>query len=221
MPGLSSSDASPARLADAVARAGVTDRAVLEALRQVPRAAFAPADQVEHAHQDRPVDIPHGQVTTQPSLVAGMLAALRLAGDEAVLEVGSGYGFQTAVLARLCRFVWSVEWFVDLAEAARANLARQGITDVEVATGDGSAGLPDQAPFDAVVVSAASPEVPDPLVEQLAEGGCLVQPIGRGGGEDVICFEKRGGDLVRRSSVTPARFVPLRTASLDGDSGRR
>lgn len=214
------SHSSPADLAAAVARAGVTDDAVLEALQRIPRAAFVPEGQVEGAYQDRPVDIPHGQVTTQPSLVAGMVAALELTGDETVLEVGSGYGFQTALLAQLCRFVWSIEWFADLAEAARENVASQGITNVEVVTGDGSAGLPERAPFDGIVVSAASPEVPGSLVEQLAEGARLVQPIGRGGAEDVVCFEKPGGVLVRRSSVTPARFVPLRTASAGTHSPR-
>lgn len=211
MPGTSDSTASPSRLAEAVARAGVTDRAVLDALHRIPRAAFVPEGQLSHAYQDHPVEIPHGQVTTQPSLVAAMIEALKLAGDEVVLEVGSGYGFQTALLAQLCKFVWSIEWFTDLAETARANVADQGITNVAVVTGDGSAGLPEHGPFGGIIVSAASPQVPAPLVEQLAEGARLVHPLGRGGGEDVVCFEKRGADLVRLASVTPARFVPLRT----------
>lgn len=211
MPGTSNSKSSPSDLAEAVARTGVTDGAVLDALHRVPRAAFVPEGQLSHAYEDRPVAIPHGQVTTQPSLVAGMIDALAPAGDQTVLEVGSGYGFQTALLAELCTFVWSIEWFADLAEAARRNVAGQGLTNVAVVTGDGSAGLPEQGPFGGIIVSAASPRVPAPLVEQLAEGGRLVHPLGRGGAEDVVCFEKRGADLVRLESVTPARFVPLRT----------
>lgn len=211
MPGRSHSNSSPSDLAEAVARAGVTDRAVLDALYRVPRAAFVPEGQLSHAYEDRPVELPHGQVTTQPSLVAGMIEALELTGDETALEVGSGYGFQTALLAQLCRVVWSVEWFADLAEAASTNLATQGVTNVEVVAGDGSVGLPQHTPFDGIVVSAAAPRVPRPLSEQLAEGGRLVHPLGQGGSEDVVCFHKRGGDLVRLESVTPARFVPLRT----------
>lgn len=216
MPGMSHANSSPSDLAETVARAGTTDRAVLDALQRVPRAAFVPEARRRHAYEDRPVDIPHGQVTTQPSLVAGMIEALKLAGDEIVLEIGSGYGFQTALLAQLCRFVWSVEWFADLAETARSNVAEQGITNVAVVAADGSTGLPQHAPFGGIVVSAASPQVPGPLVEQLAEGGRLVHPLGRGGREDVVCFQKRGAELVRLKSVTPARFVPLRT-----DDGRR
>lgn len=153
--------------------------------------------------------IPHGQVTTQPSLIAKMIQALQLRGTEHVFEVGTGYGFQTALLARLARFVWSVELWEDLAEAARANLARCGITNVEVIVGDGTLGLPENAPFDAIIVSAAFPRVPPPLVEQLALGGRLVQPIGPGGEDVVTLFEKTPQGLVRRATVTGAYFVRL------------
>lgn len=197
-------------LVEAVIRAGVTDAAVLEAFRAVPRAAFVPADQVDAAYEDRPVPIPHGQVTTQPSLVAAMVAALQLGGDERVLEVGTGYGFQTAVLAHLSRAVWSIEWFADVAATARANLAGRGLDGTaEVVVGDGSEGLSEHAPFDAILVSAAYPHVPDPLAGQLADGGRIVQPLGQGGAEEVVAFTKRGGRLVRHEGVTPARFVPL------------
>ena len=158
---------------------------------------------------DRPLPIPHEQVTTQPSLSAKMLEALWLSGSERVLEVGTGYGFQTALLAHLSNFVWSVERFPDVAETARTNLARHGVENVEVVTGDGTRGLPEHAPYAAILVSAAFPSVPPPLAQQLAVGGRLVQPIGSGGQEAVILFEKGPEGLVRRRTVTGAHFVRL------------
>ncbi len=196
-------------LAQVAADKGVRDRRVLRAMRQVARAGFVPPQHARLADVDLPVPIGHDQVTTQPSLVAAMLECLQLRGDETVLEVGTGYGYQTALLARLARRVVSVELWPDLALAARANLAAAGVTDVEVLAGDGADGVPGRAPFDAVVVCAAFPDVPPPLVEQLAEGGRLVQPIGPGGAEEVVLFVKGGGVLRRERLVTYARFVPL------------
>jgi protein-L-isoaspartate(D-aspartate) O-methyltransferase len=196
-------------LVAAAAAAGVRNARVLEALRTVPRAAYVPASLRDRADVDEPLPIPHDQVTTQPSLVAKMVEALALGGSERVLEIGTGYGFQTAVLARLAASVFSVERYTDLAETARESLARERVANVEIVVGDGSSGLPEQAPFDAILVSAAFPSVPPPLAEQLAEGGRLVQPIGRGGSEDVTLFELEHGRLVPRRSVTGARFVPL------------
>ena len=199
----------PENLVAAARLAGVRDERVLAALRSVPRALFVPVPLVDRAYADEPLPIAHGQVTTQPSLVAAMVEALALTGDEQVLEVGSGYGWQTALLAALGRYVWSVERWPQLAAAARANLEHHGTRNVEVLTGDGSEGLAAQAPFDAIIVSAAFPEVPPPLVEQLAAGGRLVQPIGSGGAEEVVLFERRADALVRSRRVTGARFVPL------------
>jgi protein-L-isoaspartate(D-aspartate) O-methyltransferase len=196
-------------LAGAVASAGVRDPRLLEVLRAVPRSGFVPPDVAQVAHLDRPLPIPHGQVTTQPSLSAKMIEALELAGAERVLEIGTGHGFQTALLARLASSVHSVERFPDLAAAARENLDRQGVDNVEVVVGDGTEGLQGQAPYDAILVSAAFTSVPPPLVRQLSEGGRLVQPIGSGGEEEVILFEKTEGDLVRRRTVTGAHFVRL------------
>ncbi len=193
----------------AIVAAGVRDERLIQAFREVPRAAFVPAELADQAYLDRPLPIPHGQVTTQPSLVAKMIEALRLTGSEKVLEVGTGYGFQTALLARLTRFVWSVERWPDIAATARANLERQGIANVEVVVGDGSQGLPEHAPFDAILVAAALPQVPPPLAEQLAEGGRLVQPIGHGGDEEVVLFEKGPKGLRQRGTVTLAHFVRL------------
>jgi protein-L-isoaspartate(D-aspartate) O-methyltransferase len=197
------------KLVTASRRAGVDDPRVLDAMRRVPRAVFVPLDQVELAYHDAPIPIPHGQVTTQPSLSAMMIEALRLGGDEHVLEVGTGYGYQTALLAQLASFVTSIERWPDLAEQARQNLAAQGIENVQVVEGDGTEGVPAAAPFDAILVSAAFPEVPRPLIDQLRIGGRLVQPIGRGGAERVTVFERRTEGLVSLEVVSHARFVRL------------
>ncbi|MBI4499208.1 MAG: protein-L-isoaspartate(D-aspartate) O-methyltransferase [Chloroflexi bacterium] len=199
----------PEDLVRAIRAEGVRDPRVLPAFRTAPRAEFVPPDLVAQAYSDEPLPIPHGQVATQPSLVAKMIAALGLTGSERVLEVGTGYGFQTALLARLSQFVASIERWPDLAEAGRANLARQGITNVAVVVGDGTQGVPQQAPFDAIIVSAAFPQVPPPLSEQLAPGGRLVQPIAPGGEEEVVLFEQGPQGLLRRCTVALARFVRL------------
>jgi protein-L-isoaspartate(D-aspartate) O-methyltransferase len=196
-------------LADAVAAEGVRDERVLDAFRRVPRGSFVPAGVAHRAYVDAPLRIPHDQVTTQPSLVAKMVEALGLRGDEKVLEVGTGYGFQTALLAYLATFVWSIECWPALAKAARESLEREQIQNVEVTVGDGTEGLPEEAPFEAILVSAAFPSVVRPLAEQLAVGGSLVQPIGSGGNEEVSLFVKRPHGLVRRETVTAARFVRL------------
>jgi protein-L-isoaspartate(D-aspartate) O-methyltransferase len=196
-------------LVEAVRGEGVRDERVLAALVAVPREAYVPPDLASDAYLDRPLPIPHGQVTTQPSLIARMIAALRLEGEESVLEIGTGYGFQTALLAQLARFVWSVERLPDVAETARANLAAQGVDNVEVEVGDGTEGLADHAPFEAIVVSAAHPEVPPALAEQLAEGGRLVEPLGFGGNEEVVLFERTASGLARRATLTGAHFVRL------------
>ncbi|HMA27136.1 MAG: protein-L-isoaspartate(D-aspartate) O-methyltransferase [Solirubrobacterales bacterium] len=199
----------PEHLAELVRAHGVRDRRLLEAIASVPRAEFVPPAQEARAYRDQPIPIPHDQVTTQPSLSAAMIEALALEGEERVLEVGTGYGFQTALLARLAGQVFSIERFADLAQTAQANLARQRIRNVEVVVGDGTAGLPERAPFDAIVVSAAFTSVPEPLAAQLRDGGRLVQPMGPGGRDQVTLFERRGEGLERRAKVIPAHFVKL------------
>ncbi len=199
----------PEHLAQALIAQGVRDRCVIEAFRRVRREDFVPPDWVGQAYVDRPIPIPHDQVTTQPSLVAQMVAALRLRGDERVLEVGTGLGFQTAILATLAREVFSVERFTDLAKAARSNLEAAGVTNAVVVVGDGTLGFDGHAPYDAVVVSAAALEVPPPLIAQLEEGGWLVHPIGPGGQEVVVSFLLQGGRLIREADLTGAHFVRL------------
>jgi protein-L-isoaspartate(D-aspartate) O-methyltransferase len=193
----------------ALRREGIADARLLDAVRAVPRSKFVLKSAVERAYFDVPLEIAHDQVTTQPSLVAKMLESLKLAGDERVLEVGTGLGWQTALLAQLAREVWSVERWPDLAESARRNLLGQGIANATVVVGDGSEGYPEQAPFAAIVVSAAFTSVPPALSAQLLTGGRLVQPIGPGGREDVVLFERRPEGLVPRRTITRAHFVRL------------
>jgi protein-L-isoaspartate(D-aspartate) O-methyltransferase len=199
----------PEDLVEALLVEGVKDRRVIEAFRRVKREQFVPSESVRAAYVDRPIPIPHSQVTTQPSLIGRMLAALGLTGKERVLEVGTGLGFQTAILSHLAGEVFSIERFADLAEQARKNLEAAGIEGVTVFVGDGTLGLPEHAPFDGIVVSAAAPKVPPPLADQLTEAGRVVHPVGSGGNEIVMAFRKEGGALIRERIVVPAHFVRL------------
>ena len=201
--------ASPADLADAARAAGVQDARLLAVMARLPRAEFVPPELDRRAYLDEPVRISHDQVTTQPSLVATMVEALELAGDEKVLEVGTGYGYQTAILANLADEVWSIELWLDMTEAAHRALATQGLGNVHLIVGDGTLGLRDQAPFDAIIVTAAFPHVPPPLAGQLARRGRLVQPIGPGGREEVVLFTKDEQRLLRVRTLVPASFVRL------------
>jgi protein-L-isoaspartate(D-aspartate) O-methyltransferase len=186
---------------------GVRDERVLAAVAATPRAAFAPPGYPSYS--DRPLPISHGLVTTQPSLVAVMIAGLSLTGGEQVLEIGTGYGYQTALLARLTAHVISLEIYPDIAVTARQNLARQGVSNVRVISADGTEGYPEGAPYDAIVVSAAHPKVPPPLVDQLRQDGRLVQPIGSGGDEGVILFKRTPDGLRQIRMLTRANFVRL------------
>ncbi|TPQ22643.1 protein-L-isoaspartate(D-aspartate) O-methyltransferase [Streptomyces sporangiiformans] len=199
----------PADLVQALRAAGIKDERLLEAVRTTPRAEFVPASQSAMAYRDVPVAIGQGQVTTQPSLSAMMIESLGLEGREHVLEIGTGLGFQTALLARLADDVVSIEMRPDIARQARDNLARQRVRNVELRVGDGSGGVPDRAPYDAVIVSAAFPEVPAPLIAQVRPSGRLVQPIGPGGHEQVVCFLRTASGLEQRWVLTAARFVQL------------
>jgi protein-L-isoaspartate(D-aspartate) O-methyltransferase len=188
---------------------GLSNARIAEAFRRVDRADFVPADLKSEAYLDRPVSLPQHQTTSQPSLIARMIDAARILPEDRVLEVGTGYGFQTAVIAQVATEVVSVERFDSLADAARRNLARVGVANVDVVVGDGWLGAPGRGPFAAIIVSAVADELPAALIDQLDEGGRLVIPLKARGSDEVVLFEKREGRAVQTKLITPARFVPL------------
>jgi protein-L-isoaspartate(D-aspartate) O-methyltransferase len=196
-------------LADLIAAQGLRDERIVEVFRAVDRADFVPVGSEGGAYQDRPVVLPGEQTTSQPSLIARMIDAAAPGPDDEVLEVGTGFGFQTALLAKLCKHVVSVERLPILAEAARANLRRAGISNVEVHVGDGWHGWTQGAPYDAIIVSAAAESLPVELAEQTAERGRLVIPVAGRFGDDVLLYLRKEGGLERIGLVSPARFVPL------------
>ena len=189
-------------------RRGITDARVLQAMREVPRHLFAPPEWRHEAYSDRPLPIGDEQTISQPYRVAIMTQSLALQGHEHVLEIGTGSGYQAAVLSRLAAHVSSIEYFADLADSARALLQRLGYINVEVIVGDGGLGLPAQAPYDGIIVAAAAPHVPQPLLAQLAEGGRLVIPVGSATSQELFIITRRGDDYAQERSV-PCRFVPL------------
>ena len=188
---------------------GICDPQVLAALRSVDRAAFVAEGQGEVAYEDRPLQIGQGQTISQPYMVARMTAELGLTGGERVLEIGSGSGYQTAILSRMAGEVFAVEYVSELAERARRVLDSLGVKNVHLRTGDGTLGWPEEAPFDRILAAAAAPEVPPPFLEQLAEGGVLLMPIGPIGGQRLVKVERRQGrDL--RTEFCPCMFVLMR-----------
>ena len=189
-------------------RRGITDERVLAAMSRVPREVFVPEGVRSHAYADDALPIGEGQTISQPFVVATICALLALEGPERVLDVGTGSGYQAAVLAELAAQVVTIERIPELAETARAALTRAGYESVEVRVGDGSLGVPDRAPFDAVAVAAAAPNVPRPLYEQLLEGGRVVVPRGSRGGQELVLVVRTLERPVERT-VLPVRFVPL------------
>jgi protein-L-isoaspartate(D-aspartate) O-methyltransferase len=188
----------------------IVDERVLAAMASVPRHAFVPAAVRDRAYTDQALPIGHGQTISQPYIVALMSQLLALRGGERVLEIGTGSGYQAAVLARLAGEVYSIEIDPELADRARATLAAVGERRVHVRAGDGSSGWPDAAPFDAVIVTAAAPRLPDALAGQLRDGGRVVAPLERepGDGEDLAVGIKRG-DRIDWSEHGSVRFVPM------------
>lgn len=186
---------------------GVRDARVLEAMRQVPRHRLMPEEQRPRAYADGALPIGHGQTISQPYIVAFMTEQLALDGSERVLEIGTGSGYQTAVLARLAKQVYSIEIVAPLAERAERDLAALGVTNVHLRSGDGYRGWPEHAPFDAIIVTAAPDHVPKALIEQLAPGGRMIVPVGEAQQELVLLTRTDEG--VKREPVLPVRFVPM------------
>jgi len=189
-------------------RRGIGDERVLEAMSAVPREAFLPEPMQPFAYEDGALPIGHAQTMSQPFIVASICMLLELEGAERVLDVGTGSGYQAAVLDELAAEVVTIERIPELAARAREALVAAGHEQVDVRVGDGSLGVPDAAPFDAIAVAAAAPSLPHPLYEQLVAGGRVVIPRGSRWGQELVCIVKTGAGPVERGSV-PCRFVPL------------
>ncbi len=188
---------------------GITDPRVLSAMTRVPRHRFVPSGQKANAYEDHPVSIGHGQTISQPYMVAFMVEALRLTGREKVLEVGTGSGYQAAVLSLCALSVVTVERVPELLNEARRRLADLGCVNVKAVLADGSAGLPDEAPFDRIVVSAAAPSIPRVLEGQLSDNGIMVVPVGDYRFSQVLMIIRRTADRFEAWPSIGCRFVPL------------
>ena len=197
-------------LASQLRAVGIRDERVLAAIARTPRRLFVPPSFQDDAEADRPLPIGHGQTISQPYIVALMTEWLQLSGEERVLEIGTGSGYQAAILARLAREVFSVEILADLSERAAAALHAAGIDNVHLRVGDGSRGWPEEAPFDRIIVTAAPARIPDALLVQLAPGGRLVVPVGGDPERQLLHLVVKGprGELEARQ-ILPVRFVPL------------
>ena len=190
-----------------IRRRGIQDRRVLDAMARVPRHRFVSEEQRAAAYGDHPLPIGYSQTVSQPYIVALMTEALALKSDDRVLELGTGSGYQAAVLSVLVNEVYTIEIIEELGESARERLAKLGYDNVEVRVGDGYLGWPEKAPFDAVIVTAAPETVPQTLVEQLAEGGRMVLPVGSFHQELILLTKKNG--TIQREYITAVRFVPM------------
>jgi len=197
----------------------ITDERVLKAMRRVPRHLFVPEELRALAYTDRPLPIGHGQTISQPYVVALMTQLAQPSESARALDVGTGSGYQAAVLAELVHQVYSIEIVCPLADAARQRLKTRGYDNVEVRCGDGFNGWPDRAPFDVIIVAAASKKVPQPLIDQLAPGGRLVIPVGKYF-QELMVIEKQPDGSVKQRSVAPVAFVPMTRDKKDPDQVR-
>ncbi len=204
-------------VAKTIEKRGVSDPAVLTAMRAVPRHLFVPDEQVSQAYADHPLPIGYGQTISQPYIVALMTEALALAPGDRVLEIGTGSGYQAAVLVEITDQVYSVEIVPELAEQAAENLRQAGYAQVETRQGDGYYGWEEYAPYDAIVVTAAPDHVPQPLVDQLKEGGRLVIPIGPPGGYQSLWLFVREGEELSATNLGGVRFVPFTGPGVEGE----
>ncbi|HAB17866.1 MAG TPA: protein-L-isoaspartate(D-aspartate) O-methyltransferase [Verrucomicrobiales bacterium] len=187
---------------------GITNRRVLHVMRSVPRHEFVPTARRKQAYEDHALPIGYGQTISQPYVVAFMTQALNLHTNDVVLEVGTGSGYQAAVLAGLVKQVYTIEIVEPLARRAEADLKRLAITNVQVRAGDGYQGWPSAAPFDAIIVTCAPDHIPQPLVTQLKDGGRMIIPVGPANDQSLYLLRKEG-EHVRQQAVLPVRFVPM------------
>jgi protein-L-isoaspartate(D-aspartate) O-methyltransferase len=186
---------------------GIADERLLAAMRSVPRHELVPKEARRYAYSDHPLPIGEGQTISQPYIVAYMTEQLQLKGDERVLEIGTGSGYQAAVLAELCATVYSIEIIPALAERAKKDLERLGYDNIELRKGDGYRGWPEKAPFDAIILTAAPERIPEPLVQQLKVGGRMILPVGSHYQQLMLITRDEEG--VRQSRLIPVRFVPM------------
>ncbi len=193
---------------DQIRSRGITDERVLVAMEEVPRHLFVPPDMERDAYRDHPLPIGHGQTISQPYIVAGMTALLQLKPGDSVLEIGTGSGYQAALIAGITGRILSMERIPEVARRAEENLIRAGIHGVRIVISDGTAGYPEEAPYDAILVTAATPTVPPPLLSQLADGGRLVAPLGDRSIQHLVRITRHGDEFVRET-FEPVRFVPL------------
>jgi protein-L-isoaspartate(D-aspartate) O-methyltransferase len=198
---------------------GIRDPAVLSAMRRVPREAFVPKDLHDEAYADNPLPIGKGQTISQPYIVALMTELARVGKDSVVLDVGTGSGYQAAILAEMCQKVYSIEIIPGLSEIALGHLDRLGYRNVYIRVGDGSKGWPEHAPYDAILVAAAPDHIPPALVEQLKTGGRLVVPVGAVAAcQHLLLIQKHEDGNVTQEKIIPVRFVPL--VCSDDDEGQ-
>ena len=187
---------------------GIKDQKLLDAFQKVERHKFIPKDLASNAYADFPVPIGNGQTISQPYIVALMTECLNLTGKEKVLEVGTGSGYQTAILAELSKEVYSIERFENLAKMAQGVLNELGYTNIKIRVGDGTLGWPEEAPFDRIIITAASPRIPLPLTEQLKDNGKLIMPLGESFSQVLTLFEKKK-DKLESMQICGCVFVPL------------
>lgn len=206
---MSHDEARKIRLIMGLRRQGISDPAVLRAMERVPRELFVDKAFLDQAWEDRALPIAHGQTISQPYVVAFMTQALMLTDRTKVLEIGTGSGYQAAVLARIARRVYTVERYAELLAVAEARFAEMKLHNLHTRLGDGWKGWPEQAPFEAIIVTAAADQIPDSLLDQLAEGGRMVAPIGRSGDmQKLVRFTRTHGEIVEEP-LLDVRFVPL------------
>ena len=201
-------------VAQQIERRGICDRRLLEAMRAVPRHEFVPTAVKTRAYNDHPLPIGFGQTISQPYIVAFMLEHLLLRGTDRVLELGTGSGYQAAILSKLVAQVFSIEIIDELSHRANADLQRLGYRNILLKSDDGYEGWPEFAPFDAITVAAATDQVPEPLIAQLREGGRMVIPVGDAFEQNLLLIEKRAGTL-RKRVMCPVRFVPFTRKAAD------